>query len=290
MAKAEKVTTETEEKEVTEEEETAVQQKVQEILESSLTDNDKIVALFELGYSRPILIKEFNFPKATVYKALPVKRDRKDLDKDEGDGNEDFKVSELPAVRKMGHDIEVITPELLLLRQMDGSEQEKWEYRGMMKLRAAMLMVMDLVSIQKTQAEAEAARLKPLLQLLAFSREEIDAATARAKNSSFEIAQVAAHQALNGYIGEIDRHLPKTSPPAPPKDMDEVMLKPISKMVDMMTDMMLAKFNPQLMDKTPGWEYEDQSPKQSPGTPKAEAAPGWEIENQANQKKEAKNA
>jgi hypothetical protein len=289
MAEDEEVTTGTEEAEIAEEEETAVQQKVQEILESNLTDNDKIVALFDLGYSRQKLIKEFNFPKATVYKALPVKRDRKDLGKDEGEDNEGSKTSELPAVRKMGHDIEVITPELLLLRQMDGSEQEKWEYRGMMKLRAAMLMVMDLVSIQKTQAEAEAARLKPLLQLLAFSREEIDAATARAKNSSFEIAQVAAHQALSGYIGEIDNHLPKVPAPAPPKDMEEVMLKPISKMVDMMTDMMLAKFNPQIMDKTPGWEYEDQSPKQSPGGPTTGVAPGWEIENQASQKKEEKH-
>jgi len=47
-----------------------------------------------------------------------------------------------------------------------------------MKFRAAMLMVMDLVNIQKGSAEADAKRMEPILRLMKETREEQDAAAA----------------------------------------------------------------------------------------------------------------
>ena len=70
-----------------------------------------------------------------------------------------------------------------------------------MKFRAAMLMVMDLVDIQKGLAEADARRMEPILRLMKETREEQDAAAARAKASSEEIADRAA-QATAGQLYE----------------------------------------------------------------------------------------
>lgn len=64
----------------------------------------------------------------------------------------------------------------------------------MMKLRAAMLMVMDLVSIQKEAAEADARRIKPVLDLMKEAREEQDAAAQRSRASNIEIADKAAYE------------------------------------------------------------------------------------------------
>lgn len=64
----------------------------------------------------------------------------------------------------------------------------------MMKLRAAMLMDMDLVSIQKEAAEADARRIKPVLDLMKEAREEQDAAAQRSRASNIEIADKAAYE------------------------------------------------------------------------------------------------
>ena len=64
-----------------------------------------------------------------------------------------------------------------------------------------MLMVMDLVNIQKSAAEADARRLEPMLKLMQETREEQDAAAARAKASSEDIAARAA-EATAGQLYE----------------------------------------------------------------------------------------
>ena len=100
-----------------------------------------------------------------------------------------------PVVRKMGGGMEVISPEAVLRQYMGGgTPEEQLELRAIMKFRAAMLMVMDLVNVQKGTAEADAKRMEPILRLMKETREEQDAAAARAKASSEEIADRAAYE------------------------------------------------------------------------------------------------
>jgi hypothetical protein len=100
----------------------------------------------------------------------------------------------IPMTRKAGSGMEVLNPEAVLRRYTDGSIEDEIELRGMMKLRAAMLMVMDLVSIQKEAAEADARRIRPVLDLMKEAREEQDAAAQRARASNIEIADKAAYE------------------------------------------------------------------------------------------------
>jgi hypothetical protein len=99
-----------------------------------------------------------------------------------------------PVIRKMGGGMEVIAPEAVLRQYMGGTPQEELELRAIMKFRAAMLMVMDLVNVQKGTAEADAKRMEPILRLMKETREEQDAAAHRAKESNVEIADRAAYE------------------------------------------------------------------------------------------------
>ena len=109
--------------------------------------------------------------------------------------------SEFPIMRKAGGGTEVTSPEAVLKQYMGGSEAELAELKAIMKFRASMLMVMDLVDIQKGLAEADARRMEPIIRLMQQTREEQDAAAARAKASSEEIATRAA-QATAGQLYE----------------------------------------------------------------------------------------
>jgi hypothetical protein len=100
-----------------------------------------------------------------------------------------------PMVRKLGGGMEVISPEAVLTEYMGGgTPEEQLELRAIMKFRAAMLMVMDLVNVQKGSAEADAKRMEPILRLMKETREEQDAAAQRAKESNIEIAERAADE------------------------------------------------------------------------------------------------
>jgi hypothetical protein len=99
-----------------------------------------------------------------------------------------------PVIRKMGGGMEMIAPEAVLRQYMGGTPEEELELRAIMKFRAAMLMVMDLVNVQKGSAEADAKRMEPILRLMKETREEQDAAAQRAKASSEEIADRAAYE------------------------------------------------------------------------------------------------
>ena len=114
-----------------------------------------------------------------------LKRAREEDKEDEG---------RFPMVRKWGGGVETVAPEAVLRQYMGGTPEEESELRAIMKFRAAMLMVMDLVNIQKGSAEADAKRMMPILSLMKATREEQDAAAARAKASSEEIADRAAHE------------------------------------------------------------------------------------------------
>ena len=97
--------------------------------------------------------------------------------------------------------MEVTAPEAVLVQYMGGTDAETAELKAIMKFRAAMLMGMDLVDIQKGLAEADARRMEPVLKLMKETREEQDAAAARARSSSEEIAERAA-QSTAGQLYE----------------------------------------------------------------------------------------
>lgn len=117
-----------------------------------------------------------------------LKRAREEDKEDEG---------RFPMVRKWGGGVETVAPEAVLRQYMGGTPEEEAELRAIMKFRAAMLMVMDLVNIQKGDAEADAKRMMPILSLMKETREEQDAAAQRAKASSEEIADRAAYETAN---------------------------------------------------------------------------------------------
>jgi len=121
-----------------------------------------------------------------IREELKRARDSEDED-DEANGR-------FPMIRKMGGGMEMIAPEAVLKQYMGGTPEGELELRAIMKFRAAMLMVMDLVNIQKGSAEADAKRMMPILSLMKETREEQDAAAARARASSEEIADRAAYE------------------------------------------------------------------------------------------------
>jgi hypothetical protein len=103
----------------------------------------------------------------------------------------------------MGGGMEMIAPEAVLKQYMGGTPDGEIELRAIMKFRAAMLMVMDLVNIQKGSAEADAKRMEPILRLMKETRDEQDAAAARAKASTEEIAERTAQSTASQVYGAI---------------------------------------------------------------------------------------
>ena len=112
----------------------------------------------------------------------------------EAEEDKEKRNGQFPMIRKMGGGMEVIAPEAVLRQYMGGTPEGELELRAIMKFRAAMLMVMDLVNIQKGSAEADAKRMEPILRLMKETREEQDAAAQRAKESNTEIAERAAYE------------------------------------------------------------------------------------------------
>ena len=123
-----------------------------------------------------------------------------------GEEDKDKLNGRFPVVRKSGGGEEMIAPEEVLRQYMGGTPEGDIELRAIMKFRAAMLMVMDLVAIQKSSAEADAKRMMPILSLMKETREEQDAAAARAKASSEDIADRAAQETAGHLIGTISQN------------------------------------------------------------------------------------
>ena len=209
---------------------------------------EEIRGKLKRGYDFEQLTKVFGFKEKTVRqeveRMIPPA------------GNEVSKAGDgLPVTRRIGGGAEVTTPEAVLRSYMDGSVEEEIELRGMMKLRAAMLMVMDLVNIQKEAAEADARRLKPILDLMQETREEQDAAAERAKGSSTQIAQEAAHQTALEMASFIEARIPKGEPP---KDSGQMFTKMMDRMWEMMEHTTQQKMMPGYQQgKVPaGWQHE----------------------------------
>ena len=144
------------------------------------------------GYTVKQMTSRFGFSETTIRQEIAK------LVKPEGEAIDDKSKQPdnvWPVVRKMGGGMEVISPEAVLRQYMGGgTPEEQLELRAIMKFRAAMLMVMDLVNVQKGTAEADAKRMEPILRLMKETREEQDAAAHRAKESNVEIADKAAYE------------------------------------------------------------------------------------------------
>jgi hypothetical protein len=155
---------------------------------------EQIRSYIKQGFTVKQLNKQFGFSESTIRQELSK------LVKPEGEAIDDkakHQDNAWPIIRKMGGGAEVISPEAVLRQYMGGTPEEELELRAIMKFRAAMLMVMDLVNVQKGTAEADAKRLEPMLKLMKETREEQDAAAHRAKESNMEIADHAAYETAN---------------------------------------------------------------------------------------------
>ena len=171
---------------------------VQQVKELQAQKLSQRVIADQLGVTRyrvQQVLKELNPPGES--KALvPAQMMREIIREELKHAREEEKEDEgrFPMVRKWGGGVETVAPEAVLKQYMGGTPEEELELRAIMKFRAAMLMVMDLVNIQKGDAEADAKRMMPILSLMKETREEQDAAASRAKASSEEIADRAAYE------------------------------------------------------------------------------------------------
>ena len=153
---------------------------------------EQIRMYLKQGFTIKQLTSQFGFSDTTIRQEIAK------LVRPEGEAIDDKAKQQdnvWPVVRKMGGGMEVISPEAVLRQYMGGgTPEEQLELRAIMKFRAAMLMVMDLVNVQKGSAEADAKRMEPILRLMKETREEQDAAAHRAKESNVEIADRAAYE------------------------------------------------------------------------------------------------
>jgi hypothetical protein len=123
------------------------------VSDEEASEAEQIREYLKEGYTMEQLKTNFGFKESTIRQEIKkmVTPEGTDLTK-----KGELQVDDLPVMRKTGGGAEITTPEAILKYYMTGGEPEKYELRGMMKLRAAMLMVMDLVNIQKAAAEADA--------------------------------------------------------------------------------------------------------------------------------------
>ena len=153
---------------------------------------EQIRTYIKQGYTVKQMTSQFGFSETTIRQEIAK------LVRPEGEAIDEKARQQdnvWPVVRKMGGGMEVISPEAVLRQYMGGgTPEEQLELRAIMKFRAAMLMVMDLVNVQKGTAEADAKRMEPILRLMKETREEQDAAAHRAKESNVEIADKAAYE------------------------------------------------------------------------------------------------
>ena len=163
----------------------------------------------DLGYKRQTVDDVF------LEKLVPAGRPE---ESEHGDNDE------YPVVTK---GTEMVTPEGILKRLTNGNPDWGLRFEGMMLLRAAQRMNRDDIEMSKMQADSYAAMIKPTLELMERNREAQDAAAARARESSIEIAQRAAFDVAQGMQGAFSAEMRdlKAALPGKPEEMD-----PLTKM------------------------------------------------------------
>ena len=137
------------------------------------------------GYSARQVKEEFGYARSTVDQVFA------EFIEPEGKGEDDDREAGLPVTVK---GTEIITPEGIMQRLANGSQDWHLRLEGMMLLRAAQRMNRDDIEMTRMQAEADATRIKPILDLMKETRLEQDAAAQRAKESNMEIAERTAYE------------------------------------------------------------------------------------------------
>ena len=164
---------------------------------------ESIRGLLVKGFS-PKQVKEFGYARQTVD---DVAAEYLPPDNPPSNHNND----QLPMTRKYGQGVEVMNPEVVMARILNNGQippaYGQGLKDGMLLLRAAQLMVMDLVNIRKGEAEAQAKAMEPLLKVMREGREEMDAAARRAKDSNLDVAREAAQESLGRAMPYIDERL-----------------------------------------------------------------------------------
>jgi hypothetical protein len=146
---------------------------------------ENIRKLRRQGYSARQVKDEFGYARSTVDQVFA------EFIEPEGKAEGDDREAGLPVTTK---GTEIITPEAIMQRLANGSQDWHLRLEGMMLLRAAQRMNRDDIEMTRMQAEADATRIKPILELMRETRLEQDAAAQRAKESNIEIAERAAYQ------------------------------------------------------------------------------------------------
>ncbi len=158
------------------------------------------------GYTFQQLTGQFGFS------ATSVRREMEKLVPPQGEASQAGQLGDgLPVARKVGQGVEVLNPEVILRTYVDGDDDLK-EFRGMMKLRAAMLMVSDLINMRKADAEAFALEVKPILDLMKETRAEQDAAALRAREAGSDIAREAASNAAEETAARVAAYFDQRKP------------------------------------------------------------------------------
>ncbi len=188
---------------VTAEKTPALEQGQESLPEDEPSIADQIRRYRSEGVTFNQLVNELGFKVSTVRDVIA-----KELVA-ESKGEEE-KTSTLPLVIKNGKG-EMIAPEAVIWQMAveEGVDGER-DFKALMKWAAAIEMVHRMTEIRKSEAEALAATARPVLEMMEKSREELDAAVARAKESSMAIAEAAAAGAaaratmhIDGKINEL---------------------------------------------------------------------------------------
>ena len=161
---------------------------------------DQIREYRSRGLTFSQLVKELGFKESTVRDVIA-----KELVADNNAQEE--KSSTLPLVIKNGKG-EMIAPEAVIWQMAveEGVNGER-DFKALMKWAAAIEMVHRMTEIRKSEAEALAATARPVLEMMEKSRDELDAAVARAKESSMAIAETAAAAAAARAAMHIDERI-----------------------------------------------------------------------------------
>jgi len=146
---------------------------------------ENIRNLRKQGYSARQVKEEFGYARSTVDQVFA------EFIEPEGKAEDDDREAGLPVTTK---GTEIITPEAIMQRLANGSEDWHLRLEGMMLLRAAQRMNRDDIEMTRMQAEADATRIRPILDLMKETRLEQDAAAQRAKESNMEIAERTAYE------------------------------------------------------------------------------------------------
>lgn len=223
--------------------------------DDSLSQADRVRALYALGYPRAQIVEDFGFPRGTVYTVLPVRARGKVKPANNGqhNGGDDLPVvrqaapgaGERPATTGLPARIDdrrqQIVPEYLMkhfLRLDDGRPLTPLE--TLILFQAARRSVMEDITILqglvKTQAEATDTQLKVLRE---------------AKSESAEVAREAAQATAAQVVQYLEQKKPDIA--ATPHPLQGMMARMLERSLEPMLERMFTSLT--------------QSPGQPPPTP-----------------------